>query len=171
MNLLYTEEEMNRLSRRIKRRQLITLLVSLPFFAAFILFFVMHLRVSPSNPGPIADDTLKIYAIIACIVALCILVFGLSFLVRPLRSYRNHIQTSLFGRSREATYRFLRLEPDLSVIDEITFRSLVFEGEPDKHGLCEHMYYWDALKDIPDFSEGEEVSFRFYDRFITAWSR
>ena len=171
MNLLYTEEELNQLSRRIKRRSIITLIVSLPFFAFFITCFVMHLRVSPSNPGPIADDTLKVYAIIACIIAVCILVFGFSFMIRPLRSYRNHIQTSLFGRSREATYRFLRLEPDLSVIDGITFHSLVFEGEPDRHGLSEHMYYWDALKEIPTFSEGEEVSFRFYDRFITAWSR
>ena len=54
MNLLYTEEELNQLSRRIKRRSIITLIVSLPFFAFFITFFVMHLRVSPSNPGPIA---------------------------------------------------------------------------------------------------------------------
>ena len=117
----------------------------------------MHLQVSPSDPGPIADEALKVYAIIACILAVCILIFGLSFMVRPLLSYRNHIRTALFGRAREATYRYLHLEPDLSVIDGITFRSLVFEGEPDRHGIAEHMFYWDVLKEIPDLSEGETI--------------
>lgn len=171
MNLLYTEEELSTLSRRVKRRTVISLIASLPFFAAFVVFFIMHLQISPSNPGPIADDTLKLLASVACILALCILIFGLSFFVRPIRSYRNHVQTALFGRAREATHCFLHLEPDLSVIDGITFRSLVFEGEPDRHGIAEHMYYWDVLKEIPDFAEGEAVTIRFYDRFITGWSR
>lgn len=171
MNILYTESEITELTARINRRRLVTYILAIPFWAAFVYFFVMHLQVTITDPGPVADDLLKVLAIISAILFAFVLIFGLSFCVRPLKSYREHIRNSLHGRSHDVTYAFKCVEPEVSMIDHITFRSVVFDGEPDKHGITEHMFYWDALKEIPDFMEGETVSVRYFDRFICGWSR
>lgn len=171
MNILYTEQEISDLTARINRRRIITYILSVPFFALFVYFFAMHLRVTVTDPGPIPDNTLKILAAIAAILGSFVLIFGLTFCVKPLKSYRAHITNSLHGRCHDVTYRFKAVEPDLSVIDHITFRSVVFDGEPDRHGITEHMFYWDNLKELPDFVPGEDVNIRYYDRFICGWSR
>ena len=171
MNLLYNEQEIDELTARIKRRRIISVILSIPFFAAFVLFFVMHLHVTLAEPGPIPDNTLAILATVSAILGSWVLIFGSSFCVRPLKAYRNHIRNSLHGRSHDATYTFRGIEPDLSVIDHISFRSFVFDGEPDKHGITEHMFYWDALRELPAFAEGESITVRYYDRFICGWSR
>lgn len=171
MNIIYSEAEITELSARIKRRGILTCVLASPFLAAFIYFFVMHLQITIKEPGPIPDDTLKILAIASCILFAFVLIFGFSFFVNPLKAYRKHIRNSLHGRSHDMTYTFKCTEPEESLIDHVNFRSVVFDGEPDRHGVTAHMFYWDALKEIPDFSEGETVTIRYYDRFIFGWSR
>lgn len=169
MNYLYAEQEIKELSARIRRRRIITYIVAAPFFACLVFIFVRHLSLTYAELGQ--DDTLTTLAIIAGILGAFVLVFGLSFCVKPLKSYREHIRNSLCGRTHDIVYNFKRVEPDLSVIDHISFRSVVFDGEPDKHGITERMFYWDSLKEIPSFAEDEKVHIQYYDRFICGWSR
>lgn len=171
MNMLYTDQEILTISQKIKRRVVSVVLIAIPFLVAAIVFFVMHLLATPTHPMPFSETVLKIAAVVCTVLCAFVVIFGLSFYVSPLKAYRKHMKNGLHGRTHEAVYSFSAIEPYTSVVENVSFRSLALKGEPDRHGNCDQMLYWDAEKEIPDFKEGESITFRYYDRFAVGWSR
>lgn len=171
MEMLYTDEELSSLSAKIKRRSLATLFISLPFWLVMLACMIIHPTISPSRPFFIPDQALKIIACVTGVLAAFICIFGLCYFVTPLKSYRKHMQSGLHGRTHDISYEFASVDPYESVIENITYRSITVKGEPDRHGIGDHMLYWDASKPIPEFTEGEQIILRYYDRFVVGWSR
>jgi hypothetical protein len=60
-------------------------------------------------------------------------------------------------------------ESELSVVDGVSFRSLIFLGEPDKHGTRDQMYYWDLQKKLPAFETGKDYLLRYTGKTIIGW--
>ena len=93
-------------------------------------------------------------------------IFVLELLCRPISQYKKLVHSALHGRSHTETLEFARVEPDLSLVDGVSCRSLVFLGEPDKHGERERMYYWDEHLPLPALKEGEAISIRYTGKTI-----
>ena len=105
-------------------------------------------------------------AMVSLCVAGCFAVFFAEMFCIPLVRYRRLIRSALHGRSHTRTMEFVRVEPDVSSVDGIPCRSLIFLGEPDKHGTREQMLYWDAELPLPDVQPGQEITLQYTDRMI-----
>ena len=98
-----------------------------------------------------------------------VLVFCLEMFCRPLYAYRRLIVTALHGRSHEVRLTYDHREEDLSTVDGVCCLSLIFLGDPDKHGAREQLYYWDREKALPAFEPGQDVTIRYNGKTIIGW--
>ena len=101
----------------------------------------------------------------ACLAG-CFAVFYADIFCAPLVRYRRLVRTALSGRSHERDLEFLRVEPDRSVVDGVACSSLIFLGDPDKHGSREMLLYWDQELPLPELRPGEIYSVRFTGKNI-----
>lgn len=160
MTFLYSEDLFSRLSAQLRRRRI--LFWGYCLLCLSILIWLLSLDDHKEHRPDMAVMLLLIFSVSG-------IVFYLDILVRPLKAYARHLDFSLHGRARETTLVFDRVQPDISVVDGVSFRELIFLGEADKHGDRERMLYWDSSCSLPDFTRGQEMTLRYYDRFITAY--
>ncbi len=160
MHFLYSEKNLSDLSGQLRRRLIllgIGLLLSL-LLLVWLLFQDNH-----------RDRRPELAVMLLLIVSMSGAVFCYDLLIRPVRAYVRHLTSSLHGRVHDITVVFDRVGLNQSVVDGVAFRDLIFLGEPDRHGDRERLFYWDAACPLPEFEKGQEVTLRYYDRFITAY--
>lgn len=156
MTLLYTEQDLQEIQGQEKRR----LTAVIPFWILFTVLTVISMIFRLEW---------------LTMVSLCLLaattIFWLDFIFLPLKRYERHLRSALHGkRFHDEHYTFSAIEPDLSVVDGVTYRSIIVLGDADRHGIRERMYYWDKEKEIPDFQEGSDITLRYYDKMIIGWA-
>jgi len=161
MHDLYTESDLASLNAQIKKRRLLLGLLALLLAVAVIFSLVLDNH---------KDHRPEALTVVLVAVLAAALIFFHDLTVRPLTAYRKHILSSLRGRTHEVSLTYDRAEDDSSVVEGVTYRSLHFLGEPDKHGARDRVLYWDAELPLPPFVSGQDVLIRYYDRFITSWS-
>ena len=61
---------------------------------------------------------------------------------------------------------YVRTEPDRSVVDGVACSSLIFLGDPDKHGSREMLLYWDRELPDPDLEPGTVYTVTYTGRNI-----
>ncbi len=154
MQELYSENSLKSLDQQLKRRLYLLGAVS----AALLLSVIWSL-------------TVRIEWLTVALLLLLgmILIFCLDLFCRPLWMYKRLVRNALHGRTHTESFIFDHFEPDLSVVDGVRFRSLVFLGEPDKHGTREQMYYWDNELPLPDFEPGSTVSLHYTGKAIIGY--
>ena len=160
MQSLYTEKNLADLKNQIRKRRLI--FFALLAAAAGLIVWTLLLDNHREN-RPVVLTTLILVA------SGCGLIFFYDLLIHPLRAYERHLISSLHGRFHEVTVVFDHLNEEETMIDGLTYRDLIFLGEPDKHGDRERLFYWDAEIPLPSFASGQEVTLQYFDRFITAY--
>ena len=96
-------------------------------------------------------------------------IFGIDFCCLPLLRSRKLLAAALTGRNHTEALEFERTEPDSSMVDGVACRSLLFLGEPDKHGSREQRFYLDAERPLPDFTPGETVTLKYTGRNIIGY--
>ena len=157
---LYTDQHLQDLNWQIKKR----IILLLCFLAAALLVVVWLLSMDDHK-----QNRPELWVALTVIVAGCVAVFDWDLTIRPLRAYARHLNTALHGgRAHEITVLFDHANEEDSVVDGVLFRALIFLGEPDKHGDRDRMFYWDQELPLPDLQQGEEVTLRYYDKFIIA---
>ena len=160
MRLLYTESNLLSIRAQIRRRRLVLYAVSALFFALFIITLVIddHKQNRP-----------QLLTLFSVLLGGGFAIFYYDLMIRPLRCYERHLEHALHGRNHEMALEFLRVEPELSLVDGVRFRGLTFLGDPDKHGVRETGLYWDAELPLPEFVPGQSLTVRYYDRCITGY--
>ncbi len=151
MKELYRPEDLIALRSQLKRR-IILLLVGCGLLLA-VAIWSLSARIEWLTMG-------------AFILLGAAAIFVIELLCRPISQYKRLIDSALHGRSHTETLEFARVEPDSSLVDGVPCRSLVFLGEPDKHGERERMYYWDERLPLPVLKEGEAISIRYTGKNI-----
>lgn len=154
MKELYTENDLAALRAQISRRMKIMLIPAILLLASGIFFFITRIEAAAS-----ASFVLLAFTII----------FTLEFLCRPLRCYAKHMDAALHGRTHEISVVYRETEQQTSVVDGVSFLSLIFLGEPDKHGIRETMFYWDQELPLPDFKPDDTVTLKYYDKNIIGY--
>ena len=161
MKPLYTEQNLEELKKQINRRWAIWLALLAAGVVGLTVLLVMDNH--KTNRPELAATLVVLFTGIA-------LIAFYDLLIHPLAAYRRHMNNSLHGRSHEAVVIFDHLNEEVSVVEGVTFRDMIFLGEADKHGDRERMFYWDQELPLPSFSKGQEVTLKYYDRFITGYS-
>ena len=149
--MLYSDESLAAVQQKLNRRLAVLYAVLCAGLAVFVWLAVIRAEIP---------------AIVAFCVTGCFLIFWLNMFCMPLVKYRRLIRTALHGRSHTRTLEFAGVEPEESVIDGVVYRSLLFLGEPDKHGTREQQLYWDRELPLPDFQPGQQVTLQITDRMI-----
>ncbi len=162
MQNLYTESDHQAVRSQLKRRLLVLLGLSLLFLAVIIWTLILDDH-KANRP--------ELYTTLAVLLWGFTAIFFWDLLCKPLHCYARFIDTALHGRCHEVQVEFSRRNEEKSVVDGVTYRDLIFLGEADKHGDRDRMFYWDAELPDPPFAPGDQVTLRYYDRFITGWSR
>ena len=155
MHELYSEQDLLLISGQLKKRMTVIFAVCAVLLAGLVYSFIA--RIEPLS-------------VALFILTGVVLIFGLEIFCRPLYAYRKLIITALHGRSHEILLTYDHPEEELSLVDGVSCRSLIFLGDPDKHGTREQMYYWDREKELPAFTSGQNVLIRYTGKMITAWN-
>ena len=95
-------------------------------------------------------------------------IFFVDLFCLPVARYKALVSSALTGRTHTAVMTFVRIEPDLSMIDGVPCRGLIFLGEPDKHGTREQLYYWDNALPLPELVPDTDVEIRYTGKNIIA---
>ena len=157
---LYTAGDLESARSQLKKRLAVLLLLSAVFLAAFI-YTLMIDNHRENRPEALSTVVLLLWGFA--------MIFGWDLFCRPVRCYIKHLQSALHGRVHEVSVIFDRAGEDLSVVDGVQYRDLVFLGEADKHGDRDRLFYWDAELENPPFRKGDQVLVRYYDRFMTGY--
>ena len=155
MKDLYTAEMLESLNRKLKKRWILAGIISALLLAGFV--WSVAVRV----------EWLSVVLIVLLSV---FLIFFIEMFCRPLLDYRKLVVSALAGRSHDRDMEYVRTEPDSSSVDGISCRSLIFLGDPDKHGSREMLLYWDEEIPLPALQEGKTYTVRFTGRNIIAIS-
>ena len=152
MQNLYSDQSFLAVDRQLKRRLVLLFAVLAVLLAVFIWAMIAR--------------TEWLAAVSACLAG-CFAVFYADMFCAPLARYRRLVRTALSGRNHEKDLEFLRLEPDRSVVDGVACSSLIFLGDPDRHGSREMLLYWDREIPMPDLEPGKVYTVKYTGKNIT----
>jgi hypothetical protein len=76
-------------------------------------------------------------------------IFFVELFCLPHVRYRRLIRSALSGRRHTRDLVYDHSETEVSTVDGIPCRSLIFLGDPDKHGSREMLLYWDNEFPLP----------------------
>jgi hypothetical protein len=154
MHDLYSEQDLALVSGQLKKRLTVLFAVCAVLLAGFIWSFIARIE-------PLSIALVMLIGVV--------LIFGLEMFCRPLHAYRKLVDTALHGRSHEALLTYDHLEEELSMVDGVSCRSLIFLGDPDKHGTRDQLFYWDQQKHVPAFEAGRPVRLRYTGKMIIGY--
>ena len=151
MQNLYSDESYTRIDRQLKRRMVLLFAVAAVLLGVFIWAMVSRTEWLAAASAGLAG---------------CFAVFYTDLFCAPLARYRRLVRAALSGRDHEITVEFLRQEPDRSMVDGVSCSSLIFLGEPDKHGSREMLLYWDREIPMPELVPGAFYTVRYTGKNI-----
>ena len=154
MQDLYSDKDYADISSQLKKRYLCLGILCAFFLALFILAMVTR------------TEWLAIASLILFFVSM---VFVIDLFCLPLSRYRKLIAAALAGRTHTETLEFSKLEEEISVVDGVRCRGMIFLGAPDKHGSREQRFYWDAERPLPAFQPGQQVTLKYTGRNIIGY--
>ena len=153
MPALYTESALEPVEKKLRARLAVLFAAAAVLLAVFIWALVNRVEWA---------------AMVSACVLGCFAVFWLDLLCKPLTQYRRMVRNALTGRRHDRTMEFARVEPDLSSVDGVSCRSLIFLGEPDKHGSRDMLLYWDREIPLPELEPGRFYTVGYTGRMIIA---
>ena len=151
MQALYSEQSLSNISRQLNRRLAVLYLVLGAILAVFIWAVITRTEWA---------------AIVAACIGGCFAVFWVDMFCMPIIRYRRLVRAALTGRHHRQTLEYTRTEPDTSVVDGVPCLSLIFLGDPDKHGSREMLLYWDKEIPLPELESGSEVTVEYTGKNI-----
>ena len=153
MKELYSAEMLESLDGKLKKRWILTGVVSALLLAAFVWSVVIRV---------------EWLSVLLLALLGVFLIFFIEMFCRPLLNYRKLVVSALSGRSHDREMEYVRTEPDVSSVDGVSCLSLIFLGDADKHGSREQLLYWDEEIPLPALQEGQSYTVRFTGRNIIA---
>ena len=154
MKELYCNKDLLDISSQLKKRYIILGCVLLVFLALIVWSSVIRL---------------EWLTMVNVFLFFAVAVFVIDLFCLPLHRYKKLIVSALTGRTHTETLEFEQVEEDVSVVDGVACRGLLFLGEPDKHGTREQRYYWDMELPLPDFRAGDQVTLKYTGRNIIGY--
>ena len=95
-----------------------------------------------------------------------ILIAAYDLAIKPLVCYRKHLDSVLYGRARETTLPFVAISEDVNLVDGVNCRSVTCLDMDAKGRPYDRLFYFDCMKDFPDFKEGEMLRIVHHDLLV-----
>lgn len=108
---------------------------------------------------------------LATILLLCILIAGFDLFITPLYRYAALLKNVLYGRVREAELPFISIAEEISMVEGVACRAVSCQDVDGKGRPYDRLFYFDAAKTFPDFSEGEMLHILHHELTIVDITR
>ncbi|MBQ6288112.1 MAG: hypothetical protein IJK71_02590 [Clostridia bacterium] len=154
MKDLYSENDLLSLSSQLKKRYTLLGVILAVIMGLFV--YSMIIRVEWLS--------VVLFALF-CSVA----IFFIELFCMPLHRYKKLIQSALKGRTHTETLVYDHEEAEPSLVDGVLCSGLILLGEPDKHGIREHRYYWDKEIPCPAFNSGDQITIKYTGKNIIGY--
>lgn len=154
MKDLYSENDLLSLSSQLKKRYTLLGVILAVIMCLFV--YSMIIRVEWLS--------VVLFALF-CSAA----VFFIELFCIPLHRYKKLIQSALKGRTHTETLVYDHEEAEPSLVDGVLCSGLILLGEPDKHGIREHRYYWDKEIPCPAFNSGDQITIKYTGKNIIGY--
>ena len=156
---MYQESDYTEIREQIRRRSLI------------LLFFVVLLLV-PAIVGIVAhfgrNTSLHWLTYASLLLLGTLLLFVDGMFIMPLRAYKRHLHTALYGRTATLSGQFKTLDHTVCVRDNVSFYPLIANVGDLSSEEDDRLFYIDVLKPRPTFEPGDPVTIVSYDKNITS---
>ena len=154
---LYPDETILALNNQLKKRWLILGAVAAVLLGVFVWSLIIRYDY---------NDRLQWISVVAILLLGFFMVFWVDVICGPLLRYRTMIRTAVTGRKHTKTMPFVRAEEDISVVEGVPCRGLIFLGDPDKHGTRDQLLYWDQELPMPAFEAGKDYTLCYSGKLI-----
>ena len=148
---LYSPEILSGISRQLKKRWIILAAVVVPLVIVFIFSMIQRT---------------KWLSMASAVLAGVFAVFWIELFCVPKIRYRALVRTALSGQHHDQTMEFSRVDPVPCMVDGVSCYSLIFLGEPDRHGSREQLFYLDRSLRLPELVPGRNYVVRYSGRTI-----
>ena len=148
---LYSPEILSGIGRQLKKRWIILAIVVVPLLIVFIFSMIQRI---------------KWLSMASVVLAGAFAIFWIELFCVPKIRYRSLVRTALSGRHHVQTMEFSRVDPDPCLVDGVSCYSLIFLGEPDRHGSRERLFYLDRSLPLPELVPGRNYDVRYSGRTI-----
>ena len=139
---LYTPDDLTAIQAQIRKRWLAVGLPCIALLALLIVSLVIRVEVITT---------------LCTILIGAILIFCWDLLLKPLHCYRTHLQNVLHGRVHEVELPFESMSEDSSLVDGVYYYAIHCMDTDGKGRAFRRLFYFDAQKTRPDFTQGEKV--------------
>lgn len=156
MQELYSEKDIEQVSSQLKKRYLLMGFCMAVLLALFIWSMIIRT---------------EWLSIVSFALFFMLAVFVIEIFCLPLHRYKKLLVSALSGRNHTETMEFKEAESEISVVEGVPCRSLIFLGAPDKHGTREQRFYWDRELPVPPFTPGEQVTLKYTGRTIIGYEQ
>lgn len=150
---MYTEAEYSAIRAQLKKRLFLLLAPSAALFVCAV--WALARRQQP----------LAIAAAMICGIAL---IFFTEMTIRPLWAYRRHLDAMLHGITHEERCVFRSFEPDVSMVEGVSFRTMNVTCVDDQGKPYERFFYYDCEKPLPEWTEGTPIRVTYHDRSVAS---
>lgn len=154
MQNLYSENDLRGIEDQLKKRYILIGVILAVLLGVIIWSFIARIQW---------------LSVVSLFLLGAVAVFTFDLFCLPLRRYKKLIVSALSGRTHTDTLEYECAEPDLSMVDGVSCRTLLFLGAPDKHGTREQRYYWDAEIPLPAFEAGAQILIRYTGKNIIGY--
>lgn len=154
MTELYTEKDLQQISSQLKKRYLLLGAGLAVLLALFVYSMIVRT---------------EWLSMLSFFLLLAVALFVIELFCLPLHRYKRLIVSALTGRIHTETLVYDHTEAETSMVEGVACRGLIFLGKPDKHGIREQRYYWDAMRSLPAFAAGDEVTLKYTGRNIIGY--
>lgn len=105
------------------------------------------------------------------IIAGCFTVFGLDFIVMPVKKYARYLNNALHGRTRTLNCIYKSTDADVDVKEGIRCRAVTVSEGDVKNEKDDRLLYLDVLAAEPDWQEGDKLNLTTHDKYIVDWKK
>ena len=157
---MYTQEDMNKVERLLKKRWRVAAIPAVLLLAAGIALFVLG-RINRS-------DTLWMVTAALTVLGGGYFLFLYGVGVKPARVYRRHVDYMLNGRMRETTGVLKSFSDAISDREGLECHAMMLNvGEKDDPE-DDRLFYFDALKPWPGWPLGTRLTVKSNDKMVAS---
>ena len=148
---IYSEKDYEAVSRQLRQRW-ITVAIPCAILLAVVVWSLIR--------------RLEVVTTVSTILIGIILIAAYDLCIKPLCCYRQLLDTVLHGRTRETTLPFVSISEDVNLVDGVNCRALSCLDYDGKGRPYDRLFYFDALKEFPDFQQGDMLRIVHHDLIV-----
>lgn len=167
MNKIYSPADLDAVKRQRTHCLIFFFAVTAVYLAVAITLFVFYVLEYVGSPR-IPYFKAGVYVSTGLYVIFAYIYMSIRF--SRVRRYAKLLRLILVRTPTSGTATFMRFNSDLSVKDGVDFKSMTLVEWSDKEKeYMERYILLDAEKPLPDFREGDEISFKTYANILTQY--